>query len=80
MAVDTKKNWFPVTPKEIVAEGNRIMRGLCAFASDNYDEIKWMIQNGWLEIELNMSKTEKFIELEKWLSNEKEQLEEESNK
>ena len=79
MGVDTREHEFPFTPKEIVAEGNRIMRGLAAFASDNYDEIKWMIQNGWLEIEMNMSKTEKFIELEKWLSNEKEQLEEESN-
>lgn len=79
MGVDTREHEFPFTPKEIVAEGNRIMRGLSAFASDNYDEIKWMIQNGWLEIEMNMSKTEKFIELEKWLSNEKEQLEEESN-
>ena len=77
--VDVRVHEFPVTPKELVAEGNRIMRGLVAFASDNYDEIKWMTQNGWLEIELNVSKTEKLIELEKWLSNEKEQLEEESN-
>lgn len=79
MDADAREHEFPVTPKEIVAEGSRIMHGLVAFASDNYDEIKWMTQNGWLEIELNVSKTEKLIELEKWLSNEKEQLEEESN-
>lgn len=74
--VDVREHKFPFTPNEIVAEGNRLMSALIAPASDNYDEIKWMVQNGWLEIELNVSKTEKLIELEKWLSNEKEQLKE----
>ena len=68
----------PLTPKEIVAEVNRLMSVLIAPAADNYDEIEWMTRNGWLEIELNVSKTEKFIELEKMLSNEKEKLEEEN--
>lgn len=77
MSVDVREHKFPVTPLEIVAEGKRLMSALLTPACDNYDEIKWMTQNGWLEIELNMSKTEKFIELERMLSNEKEQLEEE---
>ena len=67
------EHWFPVTPKEIVAEGNRLMRGLVSFASDNFDEIKWMTQNGWLEIELNVSKTEKLIDLERMLSKHKKE-------
>ena len=49
--------------------------GIFYTTSGNYDEIKWMVQNGWLKIELNMSKTEKFIELERMLSDEKEKLE-----
>ena len=76
MDADTRKHRFPITPKEIVEEGNRLMSALLAPAVDDYDEIKWMTQNGWLEIELNMSKTEKFIELEKMLSKEKEKLQE----
>ena len=75
MGVDVMEHEFPLTPKEIVAEGNRLMSVLLSPAMDNYDEIKWMTQNGWLEIELDVSKTEKFVELEKWLSKEKEQLE-----
>ena len=77
MEIGNRKHEFPVTPSDIVAEGNRIMSALAAPASDNYDEIKWMVQNGWLEIEMNMSKTDKLIELERMLSNEKEKLEEE---
>lgn len=79
MDVDTREHRFPVTPSEIVAEGKRLMSALLTPACNNYDEIKWMTQNGWLEIELNVSKTEKLIELEMMLSNEKEKLEEESN-
>jgi len=75
MNVDVREHKFPFTPKEIVEEGNRLMSVVLAPAADNYDEIKWMTQNGWLETELNMSKTEKFIELERMLSNEKEKLE-----
>ena len=77
MSNDTMKHEFPLTPKEIVAEGNRLMSTLLAPAMDNYDEIRWMIQNGYFKIELDVSKTEKFIELERMLSNEKESLEEE---
>ena len=75
MVVDARKHWFPVTPSEIVSEGNRIMSALLAPATDNYNEIKWMVQNGWLEIEVNMSKTDKFIELERMLSDEREKIE-----
>lgn len=56
---------FPVTPDEIVAEGNRLMSALLAPATDNFYEIKWMTQNGWLEVGLNVSKTEKLVELER---------------
>ena len=75
--IDVMEHKFPVTPSEIVAEGKRLMSALLTPACDNYEEIKWMTQNGWLEIDLKMSKTEKFLELEKMISNEKEKLEEE---
>lgn len=73
MNADAREHRFPVTPSEIVAEGNRLMSMLLAPATHNYDEIKWMTQNGWLEIELSVSKTEKFIELERMLSEHKKE-------